>query len=103
MPSKPGVVGKLDSCTVSSFGAAPLAPREGALTLIAGSSESLATASSLTRMRVAGPGDELWTTIAGVDCVSGFLNWLRMELARERESERPSVGGGDFRRGEMGQ
>jgi hypothetical protein len=40
-----------------------------------------------------------------VDCTSGFLIWLRKELAREREPERPSDpgGGGDLRRGEMGQ
>jgi hypothetical protein len=75
IPSKPGVAGKLDSCTVSSLGAAPLAPRDGALMLIGGSSGSLATDSSLSRtgMREAGAGDELWTTIAGVDCASGFL------------------------------
>jgi hypothetical protein len=104
-PSKPGVAGKLDSCTVSSLGAAPLAPRVGALMLIAGSSASLAAESSLTGIREAGCGDELWTTIAGVDCTSGFLIWLRSELAREREPERPSEpgGGGERRRGEMGQ
>lgn len=53
-------------------------------------------------MRDTEAGDELWTTIAGVDCASGFLIWLRIEFARERELERPS-GGGDRRRGEMGQ
>jgi hypothetical protein len=105
IPSKPGVAGKLDSCTVSSLGAAPLAPRDGPLMLITGSSGSLATESSLTGMREAGAGDELCTTMAGIDCASGFLIWLRRELAREREPERPSEpgGGGDLRRGEMGQ
>jgi hypothetical protein len=105
MPSKPGVAGKLDSCTVSSLGAAPLVPRDGALMLIPGSSASPAADSSLTGMREAGDGDELCTTIAGVDCASGFLIWLRRELAREREPERPSDpgGGGDLSRGEMGQ
>jgi hypothetical protein len=73
--------------------------------LIAGSSASLAAESSLTGIREAGCGDELCTTIAGVDCTSGFLIWLRSELAREREPERPSEpgGGGERRRGEMGQ
>lgn len=74
--------------------------------LSTGSSGSLvAVASSLTRMRETGAGEELWTTMAGVDCDSGFLIWLRMELAREREPERASDvgGGGDRRRGEMGQ
>jgi hypothetical protein len=105
--SKSGVAGRLDSCTVASFGAVPLAPRDGALMLIAGSSGSLATESSLslTGMREAGAGDELWTTIAGVEWASGFLIWLRSEFAREREPERPSGpdGGGERRRGEMGQ
>jgi hypothetical protein len=41
--------------------------------LSAGSSGSLATDSSRTGMREPGAGDELWTTIAGVDCASGFL------------------------------
>jgi hypothetical protein len=56
-------------------------------------------------MRDAGAGEELWTTIAGVDCDSGLRIWLRSELAREREPERLSEpgGGGDLRRGEMGQ
>jgi hypothetical protein len=40
--------------------------------------------------------------MAGVDWASGFLI-RRSELAREREPERPSDGGGDLRRGEMGQ
>jgi hypothetical protein len=73
--------------------------------LMAGSSGSLAADSSLTGMREAGTGDELWTVMAGVDWVSCFLSWLRRELAREREPERPSApdGGGDLRRGEMGQ
>lgn len=53
-------------------------------------------------MRDTDAGEELWTTIAGVDCASGFLIWFRIEFARERELERPS-GGGDRRRGEMGQ
>jgi len=107
-PSKPGVGGRLDSCTVSNFGAAPLAPRDGPLRLMTGSSGSLATASSrasLTGMRETDAGDELWTTMAGLDWASCFLSWVRRELAREREPERPSapVGGGDLRRGEMGQ
>jgi hypothetical protein len=67
-----------------------------------GSSGSLATLSSLTGMRDGGPGDELCTTIAGVEADSGFLSWVRNEFLRERE--RVSVaGGGDFNRGEMGQ
>tara|TARA_R110002003_G_scaffold6_6_gene296 strand:+ start:2745 stop:3017 length:273 start_codon:yes stop_codon:yes gene_type:complete len=72
-PSKPGVAGKLDSWTVSSLGATPLAPRDGPFMLSAGSSGSLVTDSSRTGMREPGAGDELWTTIAGVDCASGFL------------------------------
>jgi hypothetical protein len=75
--------------------------------LIPGSSGSLAAASSLslTGMRETGAGDELWTTIAGVEWASGFLIWLRSEFVREREPERPSepAGGGERRRGEMGQ
>lgn len=101
-PSKPGVAGRLDSWTVSSLGAAPLAPRDGPLALITGSSGSLADASSLTGNRASEAGEELCTTMAGVDCASGFLMWARSELARERE--RPSSpGGGERRRGEMGQ
>lgn len=104
-PSKPGVAGKLDSCTVSNLGATPLAPRDGPLMLITTSSGSLPADSSLTGMRETGAGDELWTTMAGVDWPSDFLIWLRREFAREREPDRPSEpgGGGDLRRGEMGQ
>jgi hypothetical protein len=65
-PSKPGVAGKLDSCTVSSLGATPLAPRDGTFVLITGSSGSPA-GSSLTGMRECGTGEELCTTMAGVD------------------------------------
>ena len=58
--------------------------------------------SSLTGKRETEAGDELWTTIAGVDWASGFLICERSELVRERE--RPSSpGGGDLRRGERGQ
>jgi len=80
-------------------------PREGALVLMTGSSGSLPAASSRTGMRETDAGDELCTTMAGVDWASGFLIWLRSELAREREPDRPSApgGGGDRRRGEMGQ
>lgn len=101
-PSNPGVAGRLDSWTVSSLGAAPLTPREGALVVMTSSSGSLAGASSRTGKRACDAGEELWTTMAGVDWASGFLIWERSELARERE--RPSsLGGGDRRRGEMGQ
>jgi hypothetical protein len=106
-PSKPGVAGRLDSCTVSSLGATPLAPREGALMLITigRSSSPGVTTSSLTGTRDvgAGEGDECWTTIEGVDATSGFLAWVRSELRREREWERTSDGGGDLTRGEAGQ
>lgn len=72
--------------------------------LSTGSSWSLVTVSSLTGMRVDGAGDELWTTMAGVEveATSGLLCWLRSEFRLERE--RVSwVGGGDLRRGETGQ
>lgn len=65
-------------------------------------SSSLAGPSSLTESRDTEAGEELCTTIAGVDCASGFLIWARSELVRERE--RPSSpGGGERSRGEMGQ
>jgi hypothetical protein len=100
-PSNPGVAGKLDSWTVASLGATPLEPREGPFMLCAGSSGSLAGASSLGK-RESGAGEELWTTIEGVDWASGFLICERREFVRERE--RPSsLGGGDLSRGEMGQ
>lgn len=100
--SKPGVEGRLVSCTVSSLGAAPLAPRDADFMLGGCSSGSLAALSSRTGMRDAGPGDELCTTIAGVEAASGFLCWARSESLRERD--RASwAGGGDLRRGEMGQ
>jgi hypothetical protein len=100
--SKPGVVGRLDSCTVSSFGATPDAPRDEAFMLKGWSSGSLLPPSSFTGMREAGAGDELWTTMAGVEPDSVFLIWLRRELRRERERA-SALGGGDFNRGEMGQ
>lgn len=89
-PSKPGVAGRLDSCTVSSLGATPLAPRLGPLMLImlGTSSSPGVTTSSLagTRDVDAGEGDECWTTIEGVEPTSGFFAWmLRSELRRERE------------------
>lgn len=70
--------------------------------LRAGSSVSLAGASSRTEKRESEAGEELCTTMAGVDWPSGFLIWERRELVRERE-RRSSPGGGDLRRGEMGQ
>jgi len=79
-PSNPGVEGRLDSWTVSSFGVTPLAPLDDAFMLIGGSSGSLFDASSLTGTRDAGAGDELCTTIAGVEEVSGFLGWVRSEF-----------------------
>jgi hypothetical protein len=38
-----------------------------------GSSGSLAAPSSLAGKRESEAGEELWTTMAGVDCASGFL------------------------------
>lgn len=105
-PSKPGVAGRLDSCTVSNLGATPLAPRDGPFMLMMGMSSSPGvTTSSLTGIREAdaGEGDECWTTIEGVDATSGFLACVRNELRRERECERASGGGGDLMRGETGQ
>lgn len=100
-PPKPGVAGKLDSWTVASLGATPLEPREGPFMLCAGSSGSLAGSSSFGK-RESEAGEELWTTIEGVDWPSGFRICARREFARERE--RPSSpGGGDLSRGEMGQ
>lgn len=64
------------------------------------------TTSSLsgTRDVEAGEGDEYWTTMEGVEATSGFLAWVRRELRRERDWERASgSGGGDLKRGEMGQ
>lgn len=101
-PSEPGVAGRLDSCTVSSLGAAPLAPLDDAFIVGCGSSWSLFTPSSLAGMRDVGAGDELWTTIEGVDGDSGFLFWVRREFLRERERASPA-GGGDFNRGDTGQ
>jgi hypothetical protein len=101
-PSDPGVGGRLDSCTVSSFGATPLTPLEGAFMLMGGSSGSLVGPSSLIGMRDTGAGDELWTTMAGVDETSGFLSWVRSEFRRDRERV-SELGGGDFKRGERGQ
>lgn len=101
-PSKPGVVGRLDSWTVSSLGAAPLVPLVDAFMLSTGSSGSEFTTSSFTGMREVDAGEELWTTMAGVDVASGFLCWARSEFPRERERVSEG-GGGDFKRGEMGQ
>lgn len=100
--SKPGVAGRLDSCTVSSLGATPLAPREEPLMLMPGSSWSPAATSSFTGTREfgAGDGEECWTIIEGVDATSGFLGCARREL--RRDLERASGGGGDLRRGETG-
>jgi hypothetical protein len=100
--SKPGVGGRLDSCTVSSFGTTPLGPRDAAFMLVACSSGSLAAFSSLTGMRDTELGDELCTTMAGVEATSDFLSWARSEFLRERERA-SCAGGGDLSRGEMGQ
>jgi hypothetical protein len=70
--------------------------------LCVGSSGSLVVPSSGTARRGGEAGDELWTMMAGVDCVSGFLTWERSEFLRECENL-SSVGGGDLSRGEMGQ
>ena len=107
-PSKPGVAGRLDSWTVSSLGAAPLAPRDEFLMLMimGGSSSPGVMASSLagTRDAEAGDGEECCTTIAGADATSGFLACVRSELRRERDWERAPPGGeGDLMRGERGQ
>lgn len=53
-------------------------------------------------MRDEGAGDELKTTMEGVDEVSGFFCWVRSEFRRDRERA-SDVGGGDFNRGETGQ
>jgi hypothetical protein len=100
--SKAGVVGKLASWTVSNFGATPDEPRELVFMVMGWSSESTLVSSSWTGIRELGTGDELWTTIDGVDADSGLFACERMELRREREwfSE---VGGGDFNRGDTGQ
>jgi hypothetical protein len=100
--SNPGVGGRLDSCTVSSFGATPLTPLEDAFMLMGCSSGSLLAPSSLTGLRDVGAGDELWTTMAGVDEISGFLSWVRSEFRRDRERV-SELGGGDFSRGVVGQ
>lgn len=52
-------------------------------------------------MRDDGAGEELCTTMDGVGVTSGFFCCERREFRRDRE--RASVGGGDFKRGEMGQ
>ena len=66
------------------------------------SSGSLATASSLMGIRDTGAGEELWTTMEGVEEASTFFAWVRRELRRDRERA-SGFGGGDFKRGEMGQ
>jgi hypothetical protein len=66
------------------------------------SSGSLLAASSLTARRESGAGDELWTKMDGVVAGSAFLAWERREFRRERERV-SETGGGDFKRGEMGQ
>lgn len=98
------MAGELDSWTVSSLGGWPLGPRggSGAFVLCVGSSGSLVVPSSGTASRGGEAGDELWTMMAGVDWVSGFLICERSEFLRECE-KRSSAGGGDLRRGEMGQ
>jgi hypothetical protein len=55
-------------------------------------------------MRDAEAGDELWTTMDGVDALGLllFFVWARSELRRDRERDSCS-GGGDFNLGEMGQ
>lgn len=67
-----------------------------------GSSGSLAMGCSGTARRGGEAGDELWTMMAGVDCVSGLLIWERSEFLRGCENL-SSEGGGDLSRGEMGQ
>lgn len=100
--SKAGVVGRLASWTVSRREAIfTVELRAGAFISSGGASGSSTKSSSGTGNLDAGAGDELWTTIAGVDAVSGRLDRARSELRRERE--RVSVGGGDFKRGETGQ
>jgi hypothetical protein len=100
--SKPGVAGKLASCTVSSLGAAPLAPLDVAFMLSGCSSGSLFTTSSFTGTRDEDAGDELWTTMEGGSAFLLVLLWLRKELRRERERA-SEAGGGDFKRGDTGQ
>ncbi len=110
------MAGKLDSCTVASLGATPPELREAALMFCCGcdggcgcgcdcrgvSSGSLVGASSVTGKQESEAGDELWTTMEGVERASGFLICERSEFVRERE--RPSSpGDGDLRRGERGQ
>lgn len=100
--SKAGVVGRLASWTVSRREAMfTVELREGPFISSGGASGSSVASSSGTGNLDAGAGDELWTTMAGVDAVSGRLDKARREFRRERE--RVSVGGGDFKRGETGQ
>ena len=68
-----------------------------------GSSGSLETGSSLTGRREAGAGEELCTTMAGVVEGSDFLIWERSEFVRERERPSSPEGGGDLKRGDIGQ
>lgn len=100
--SNAGVVGRLDSCTVSSLGATPDPPREPAFMLMGWSSESTLVSSSWIGMRDVGTGEELWTTMAGVDGEPSFFACERRELRRERE-RLSAFGGGDFNRGDTGQ
>jgi hypothetical protein len=100
--SNAGVVGKLDSWTVSSFGATPDPPREPAFMLMGCSSASRLLSSSWMGMRDAGTGEELWTTMAGVDAEPSFFACERRELRRDRE-RLSACGGGDFNRGDTGQ
>lgn len=70
--------------------------------LSVGSSGSLDSCSSLTGNREVEAGEELCTTMAGV-VESAFLSWERREFVRDRERPSSPEGGGDLRRGEMGQ
>lgn len=117
--SKPGVVGRLASCTVSSAGGAPLGARMEpfrAMLLLSWSSESLGGGSFFCFPELLGGVAVRSTTILGADWVdcggSGLVGraccgccccccgcWERSELRRERLL----AGGGDLRRGETGQ
>lgn len=53
-------------------------------------------------IRDTGAGEELWTTMDGVEEASTFFACVRREFRRDRERA-SGFGGGDFKRGEMGQ
>jgi hypothetical protein len=86
------------------LGATPLTLRTEGFIVGGCSSVSLFALSSLTGIRDGGIGDELCTTMDGVEKVSCFFCCCGVRSVFVVERERASfAGGGDLKRGEMGQ